>query len=120
MYQDVRDRSRRSIVESVQSDPAGALFVDASVGQRFYPENSATRLLAAVVLVRATDLQHLLSTSTLPVGILDASAIPAEYRPYVAVALRKNLLTLNNSRFEPSRPLTRIELAQALNTIVGH
>src|SRR5688500_1447868 len=53
MFTDVRDIYSRNLIESLQSNPTGALIVDATAGGRFYPYNSATKLVAAVALVKA-------------------------------------------------------------------
>lgn len=119
MFTDVRERAGRSSVESVQSDPSGRLFFDATTGGRFYPFNSATKLVAAVAFVKAADLDGLAASSTLPLSVADALAIPAEYRGYVAVALQKGFLTLDGNKFNSSRALTRIELARGLNALIN-
>jgi len=48
----------------------------------------------------------------------DALTIPAQLRGYVAVALNQGFLTLDGSYFKPNTPLTRIELAIAINRII--
>jgi hypothetical protein len=118
MFVDVRDSASRSAVESVQSDPGGKLFFDASIGGRFNPDNVATKLITAVALVKAADLESQAATATLPLTITDAASIPADYRGYVAIALQKGLITLDVNRFNPSRAITRIELAQSMNSLI--
>jgi serine protease AprX len=49
MFTDVRDLTTRAAVESVQSNPSGRLFIDASNGV-FRPSDATTRLVAAVAL----------------------------------------------------------------------
>ena len=118
MYSDVRDLSTRSIIESVQSNPAGALIYDASAGGAFRPDASATRLVAAVAFVKAAGLENQAAGATLPLSVADASSIPAQWRGFVAVALQKGFLSLDGSSFNPNRPVSRFELAQAMNRIV--
>ena len=115
MYTDVRDIYTRNAVESVQSTPGGKLFYDAISNGRFYPNNSANRLAAAVAFVKAVGLSP---TSTLPLSVTDASAIPYELRGFVAVALENGFITMDGNRFNPTRSITRIELAQAMNLMV--
>ena len=119
MFSDVRDLTTRNAAESVQSNPAGQLFFDAAPGSRFYPDATATRLVAAVALVRAAGLAAETSTAALPAGTADALTIPVEWRGYVAVALQHGLLALDGSYFDPSRSITRLELARAMNAIVA-
>jgi len=119
MFTDVRDLTTRNAVESVQSDPPGKLFYDAAIGSRFEPDAPATRLVAAVALVRAAGFTAETSTAALPAGTADALTIPAEWRGYVAVALRHGLLSLDGNNFSPGRAITRIELARAMNAIIA-
>ena len=119
MFTDVRSGTDRGTVESVQSNPGGKLFFDANPGGRFNPNNSATKLIAAVALVKAAGLDSQAATASLPVTVLDALTVPAEYRGYAAIAIQKGLLSLDGNKFNPSRSLTRIELAQALNSLVN-
>jgi hypothetical protein len=47
--------------------------------------------------------------------VTDASEIPPLWRGYVAVALQKGWLSLDESnKFGAGRPLTRMDLAQAM------
>ncbi len=119
MYTDVRDMYFRNAVESVQNNPSGAIFVDATAGGRFYPHSSTTKLAAAIAYVKAARLDSLTSSTDLPLTIADASAIPAQWRGYVAVALQRGFVKLDGNAFNPSRSVTRIELAQSLNTLIG-
>jgi serine protease AprX len=108
VYSDVRDRGTRLWVES-----AGGLFPDSDAG--FDARTTATRLVAAVVLVRAAGLgaEAEARSGDALAGVLDASSIPAAYRGYVALALERGLLTLRGGTFRPSDPLTRVDLAHA-------
>jgi serine protease AprX len=119
MFTDVRDVTTRNTVESVQSNPGGKLFFDASAGGLFYPNNQASRLIAAAALVRAAGFSSETTGATLPFGTADASSIPIEWRGYVAVALQHGLLSLDGNSFNPGRAITRLELAKAMNVIVA-
>jgi serine protease AprX len=118
LFTDVRDSYTRNAVESVQSNSNGRLFYDASAGGRFYPNNPTSRLVAAVALVKAANLDSVASASVLPITVIDAPTIPSQLRGYVAVALQRGMMTLDGNRFNPNRSLTRIELARAINSIV--
>ena len=119
LFTDVRDNTTRSSVESVQSNPSGKLFFDASPGGRFYPNNAATKLIAAIALVRAAGLESQVVNATLPITVADAYSIPSALRGYVAVALQNGCISLDGSYFNPSRGLTRLELAKGTNTVVS-
>lgn len=114
-YPDVRGRSSMLIVESVQASPGGPLFPDASPGSRFRPDDRASRLSAAIALVRAAGLR---SQAEAQAGIAlpyaDTYSIPPEWRGYVAVAVARGLLSADGGAFRPSDPLTRAELAHAM------
>jgi serine protease AprX len=116
MYIDVRDVYSRGVVESAQS---GMLVYDAPRGGRFYPLNSTSRLVAAVAFVKAAGLESEVSTAALPVTMIDAANIPTSLRGYVAIALQRGFLSLDANKFNSSRSITRIELAKALNTMIG-
>jgi serine protease AprX len=118
MYSDISDLTTRSVVESVQSNPSGKLIFDASNAGAFRPDDSATKLVAAVAFVKAANLENLAATTPFPWAIADANAIPSEWRGYVAVALQKGFIKLDGSYFNPNRPINRLELAQAMNKIV--
>ena len=113
-FTDVADSTTMLFVESVQSAPAGALFTDASPGGKFRPDDFASRLTAAIALVRAAGLQAEASTAVLPLNIKDAAEIPAAARGYVAVALNSGLLTAENGYFQAQSAITRAQLAHAL------
>lgn len=119
MYSDVREISARNAVESVQSNPGGRLFYDTAItGGTFNPNNSASRLTTAVALVKAAGLESAAETAQLPAGTLDTMSIPPHLRGHVAVALANGFMSLEARRFNPTRAVTRIELAKALNLIV--
>ncbi len=119
MFTDVRDANSRNAVESTQAFPCGALFYDATPGKRFYPLNGATKLLAAIAFVKAAGLSSQAASASLPLTVSDASSIPAAWRGYVAVALQKGFISLDGNAFNPSRSITRLELATSLNTLVS-
>ena len=119
MFTDVRDTYSRNAVESTQAFPSGSLFYDTTRGGRFYPLNGATKLAAAIAFVRAAGLKSQAASALLPLTVSDASSIPMAWRGYVAVALQRGFLSLDGNAFNPSRSLTRIELATSLNTLVS-
>ena len=59
------------------------------------------------------------ASASLPLTVSDASSIPAAWRGYVAVALQRGFVSLDGNAFNPSRSLTRVELATSLNTLVS-
>ncbi|MFN0141355.1 MAG: S8 family serine peptidase [Pyrinomonadaceae bacterium] len=119
LFTDVRDAATRNSVESVQSNPGGGLFFDAAAGSRFYPNNNASKLVAAVAYVKAAKLDQLAANSTLSPAVTDAGAIPANLRGYVAVALQRGFITLDGTQFNGSRAITRLELTVALNRLIN-
>jgi hypothetical protein len=119
MFTDVRDDDSRNVVESTQASPSGALFYDATVGKNFYPYNGATKLAAAIAFVKAAGLSSQATCASLPLTVSDASSIPFAWRGYVAVALQRGFISLDGNAFNPSRSLTRVELAKSLNTLVA-
>ena len=119
MFTDVRDADSRNAVESAQSFPSGSLFYDATPGSRFYPLNGATKLAAAIAFVKGAGLDSQAATASLPLTVSDALSIPAAWRGYVAVALQRGFVSLDGNAFNPSRSLTRLELATSLNTLVS-
>jgi serine protease AprX len=119
MFTDVRDADSRNAVESTQASSCGSLFYDATLGRNFYPYNGATKLAAAIAFVRAAGLKSQTASATLPLTVSDAASIPAAWRGYVAVALQRGFLSLDGNSFNPSRSLTRVELATSLNTLVS-
>jgi serine protease AprX len=119
MFTDVRDAYSRNVVEGTQAFPSGSLFYDTSCGRRFYPNNGATKLAAAIAFVKAAGLSSQAASATLPLTVSDASSIPAAWRGYVAIALQRGFVSLDGNAFNPSRSLTRVELATSLNTLVS-
>ena len=119
MYSDVKNIFDRNAVESVQSNPTGKLFFDANPGGKFQPNSSASKLVSAVALVKAANLESLAANSTLPLTVADAYSIPGEWRGYVAVALQKGFLSLDGNSFNPNRSLTRLELARSIVKIAN-
>jgi serine protease AprX len=112
IFTDVADLTTRNAVESVYKFPGGQLFFDVTNGGAFRPNAVTSKLVAAVALVKAANLQSLAAST--PLTSFDAAQIPAELRGYVAVALRKGLLVADGGNFNPNRALTRAELAQAM------
>ena len=119
MFTDVRDTNARNAVESTQASPCGSLFYDAILGRNFYPYNGATKLAATIAFVKAAGLKSQAASASLPLTISDASSIPAAWRGYVAIALQRGFISLDGNAFNPSRTLTRVELATSLNTLVS-
>ena len=115
-YSDVLDAATMLPVESAQAAPCGALFDDATAGGSFRPDTAADRLTAAIALVRAVGLRaEADARAGTPLAVADASAIPYEYRGYVAVALERGLLVTNSAGyFRPQSALTRADLAHAM------
>jgi hypothetical protein len=104
-------------VESVQASPTGSLFVDAPKGGQFRPNDSATRLAAAVALVRAAGLRaDAEAKAGTPLPFLDAAGIPNELKGYVAVAISQGLLQADTN-FRPQVALSRADLAHAIAVI---
>lgn len=114
VFLDVRDSYGRAVVESVQCGPSGRMFYDADRGGRFRPYDATTRLTAAVALVKASGLESRVATAILPTTITDAAVIPQSLRGYVAVALQNGLLVADGDKFNPSRPITRIEAVRSI------
>jgi len=117
-YQDVRGDFSRLFVESVQSSPNGAMFVDVTSGGQFRPDDVATRLTGAVALVRAAGLRSTAEARAwIPLPILDGGSIPGELRGYVSVAMSEGFLPQSNMFFRPQAAMTRAELAHAMALI---
>lgn len=119
LFTDVRDAATRNAVESAQSNPNGKLFFDAVAGDRFYPYNNASKLVAAIAYVKAANLEQLAATSTLSPTVTDAASIPQNLRGYVAVALQNGFITLDGNNFNGTRSITRLELTTALNRLIN-
>jgi hypothetical protein len=115
-YKDIGGDSNRLFVESVQASPGGALFSDVSKGGHFRPNDNATRLVAAVALVRAAGLRAEAESYTGPIPYLDAGTIPSSLRGYVAVAVSKGLME-SGSSFKPNDAFNRGDLARAVAAI---
>lgn len=116
MYQDVNGQSR-FFVESAQSAPVGAMFIDVQPGEQFRPHDGVTRLAAAVALVRAAGLRTQAENQAgalLP--FLDGLSIPHHLRGYVAVAHSRGFIQ-SDLWFLPNSPFTRGNLAKALAVI---
>jgi hypothetical protein len=114
-FTDATDRVTRNIVDSVQSAPGGPLFTDASPGGPFRLNDRATRLTAAIALVRAAGLRseaEQRAGTSLPVS--DAYSIPSSLRGYVWVALNRGLMTAGGGVFRPNDATKRVELAHAM------
>jgi hypothetical protein len=116
LYSDVKDISTRNVIESVQSSPNGKLFVDAS--DKFYPYSFSSKLVTAIAMVKAANLDGVAGSSVLSPAIADYSTIPSQWRGYVAIALQKGFISLDGNRFNPNRSITRIELARSINTLI--
>ncbi|HUE83282.1 MAG TPA: S-layer homology domain-containing protein [Pyrinomonadaceae bacterium] len=116
-YRDARDTTTRLFVESVQACPEGPLFVDVTQGGSFRPNDSVTRLTAAIALVRAAGLRAKAEAKAgTALAYLDAGTIPSEWRGYVAVAVENGLIKAD-TMFRPQGEFTRAEVAIALAAI---
>jgi serine protease AprX len=114
-YTDATDNATRIMVESVQSAPGGPLFTDASTGGPFRPDDRATRLTAAIALVRAAGLRsEAESKAGISLSVSDAYTIPSNLRGYVWVALNRGLMSSDGGVFRPNDALKRFELARAM------
>ncbi len=111
-FLDVTDTATMNFVES-----ARPLFHDAQRGGRFHPDVLSTRLVAAVVLVRAAGLGQRAETIEPLLTYTDTASIPYELRGYVDLAVREGLLT-SGPAFNPNAPLTRADLARAVAALV--
>ncbi len=118
VYSDVRDMLARTSVESVQLSPGGKLILDSTNDGRFDAFAPATKLVTAVALVKANNLDSLASTSTLPLTVTDAASIPSAYRGYAAIALQKGWLNLDGNKFNPNNGVTRLDIAKAIVAII--
>jgi serine protease AprX len=112
-FLDVHDTTTMNFAEGAQ-----ALFPDAVRGGSFRPDDCATRLVAAVVLVRAAGLQaEADSKAGAFLNYTDAQSIPWNLRGYVQVAVSRGLMT-SSQQFAPAAAFTRAELARGVNTIL--
>ena len=120
MFPDARDVTTRNAVESCQTNPTGKLFYDASAGGYFYPNNTVTRLAAAIAFVKAAGLEGETYNATLPLSATDAGSIPSQYRGYVAVAINHGFLNWDGRKIDPYRGVTRLDAVVAFNRILGN
>ena len=112
-FVDVQDTTTMNFAEGAQS-----LFPDAVRGSTFRPDDRATRLVAAVVLVRAAGLRaEAESKAGAFLPYTDAASIPYDLRGYVQVAVSHGLMS-SAQQFNPSGALTRAELARGVSTIL--
>jgi serine protease AprX len=112
-FVDVQDTTTMNFAEGAQS-----LFHDAVRGGAFRPDDRATRLVAAVVLVRAAGLRaEAESKAGVYLPYTDAASIPYELRGYVQVAVTNGLIS-SAPQFNPSGAITRAELARGVSTIL--
>ncbi len=114
-FTDVTDSTTMLFVESAQAAPNGALFTDVQSGGKFRPDDYATRLAAAIALVRAAGLQAEASAAAMRIlPVKDAAEIPASARGYVWVALERGLLVAEDGYFKAQSAITRAQLAHSL------
>lgn len=114
-FTDVQDSTTMLFVESAQSAPGGALFTDVTSGGKFRPDDYATRLAAAIALVRAAGLQAEANAAAMRIlPVKDAAEIPASARGYVWVAIERGLLTVEDGYFKAQSAITRAQLAHSL------
>lgn len=114
-YTDATGAGMSLFIESVQAAPGGGLFINTPAGGAFRSLEAADRLTAAVALVRAAGLRaEAEAKNSVPLLLMDASAIPANLRGYVAVAMARGLVIAEGGSFRPRSALTRAELAHAL------
>jgi serine protease AprX len=99
-------------VESLARSQNGEVL--GATGTHFNPQAQADRVAVAVALVRLLGLEQEARSSTLAVGeIADRDAIPENLRGFVAVTLRRHLMSLDETgSFRPFNPIMRGELAQ--------
>jgi len=119
LFTDVKNLTVRGVVESVQTNPSGKLFFDATTGGAFRPFDSASKTVAAIAFVKAAKLENLALTAKLPLNVTDAGAIPSQWHGYVAVALQKGFINLDGNKFNGERAITRLELAQSLTKLIN-
>jgi serine protease AprX len=114
-FVDVQDTTTMNFAEGAQ-----ALFPDAVRGGSFRPDDRATRLVAAVVLVRAAGLRaEAESKAGVFLSYTDAASIPYDLRGYVQVAVQYGLMSpATQAQFNPTGALTRAELARGVSTIL--
>ena len=114
---DVGDTTTMNFIESVQNAPGGALFPGVVRGGTFGPDGRTSRLVSAIVLVRAAGLQSEAEASASSFRYFaDAADIPEQWRGHVYVAVTRGLVP-TDEYFKPGDAFTRAELAQALAII---
>ncbi|HMT07942.1 MAG TPA: S8 family serine peptidase [Pyrinomonadaceae bacterium] len=119
MFSDVTSPWQRTSIESIQSSSSGAIFYDAAPGGAFRPYSEVTRLTLAIAAVRAAGLESLAPQAQLSRKISDFALIPHQYRGHVALALHRGFLRLDGNSFRSTRPLTRLEMAVALDVLAS-
>jgi serine protease AprX len=119
LYSDVRSLAYRNAVESVQGAPSGRLMTEAGSGDRFQPHSQVTKLSAAIAYVRAAGLESTTVGAVLPLSVTDPNAIPLQWRGHVARALEHGFIRLDGTKFNADRPITRLELAASLKTLIN-
>jgi serine protease AprX len=113
-FLDVSDTPTMNFAEGART-----LFYDAPRGGSFRPDERATRLTAAVVLVRAAGLGAVAeSRQGALLTYADAASIPSELRGYVQVAVEQGLISTAGTQFNPTGALTRAELARGVARIL--
>ncbi|HEX7317455.1 MAG TPA: S8 family serine peptidase [Pyrinomonadaceae bacterium] len=112
-FVDVQDTTTMNFAEGAQS-----LFHDAVRGGTFRPDDRASRLVTAVVLVRAAGLKaEADSKAGVFLPYTDAASIPYDLRGYVQVAVQYGLIS-SAPQFNPNGPVTRAELARGVSVIL--
>lgn len=81
------------------------------------PQANATRLWAATILVKALKLEdEAKALNNTQLNFKDAKTIPAGSVGYVALAIKKGIITgYNDQTFRPNQPVSRAELAALLD-----
>jgi hypothetical protein len=81
------------------------------------PQQSATRLWAATILVKALKLEdEAKALSNTKLDFKDSKNIPAGSVGYVALAIKKGIITgYSDKTFRPNQPVSRAELAALLD-----
>ncbi|NIK76067.1 hypothetical protein FHS15_001174 [Paenibacillus castaneae] len=84
------------------------------------PEENATRLWSTIVLIKALKLENeAKALNNTKLDFKDANEIPAGSVGYVALAIKKGIITgyndKNGKTFRPNQPVTRAELAALLD-----
>ncbi|MFX3633050.1 MAG: S-layer homology domain-containing protein [Candidatus Pristimantibacillus sp.] len=81
------------------------------------PQTNASRLWAATILIKALKLEdEAKALNNTKLDFKDAKNIPAGSVGYVALALKKGIITgYNDNTFRPNQPVTRAELAALLD-----